>query len=100
MNAFASTKISFWNEMKTLCDQRNIDVCRIRDILRKDANRWSDEYTDPTKGPYGGACHPKDIRELITYYGDSATLLNAVETVNENLKTKSTNNIQSILEGS
>ena len=42
MNAFATTKISFWNQMKMICDKDNVDVCKIRDILRKDTRRWSD----------------------------------------------------------
>ena len=82
MNAFATTKISFWNQMKIICDTRNVDVCRIRNILRKDTSRWSDEYTDPLKGPYGGACLPKDTRELINAFEDTP-LLEAVEKIND-----------------
>ena len=86
MNAFATTKISFWNQMKMICDKRNVDVCRIRNILRKDISRWSDEYTDPLKGPYGGACLPKDTKELINAFEDTI-LLEAVEELNELIKT-------------
>lgn len=85
MNAFASTKISFWNQIKIICDERGVDVSRIRDILRKDKNRWSDEYTDPLKGPYGGACLPKDMRELINTF-ENNLLLVAVEEINEKMK--------------
>lgn len=87
MNAFASTKISFWNQIKLICDERSVDVCRIRDILRKDTRRWSDEYTDPMKGPYGGACLPKDIKELIMAFKNTP-LLNSVEEINEIMKKK------------
>ena len=85
MNAFATTKISFWNQMKMICDKRNVDVCRIRNILRKDISRWSDEYTDPLKGPYGGACLPKDTQELINAF-ENTPLLEAVEQVNDIMK--------------
>ena len=88
MNAFATTKISFWNQMKLICDKDGVDVCRIRNILRKDKSRWTDEYTDPLKGPYGGSCLPKDIKELINAF-DNTPLLEAVESINEIMKTQS-----------
>jgi UDPglucose 6-dehydrogenase len=86
MNAFASTKISFWNETRRLCETLNIDVTRMRDVLKKDTKRWTDEYTDPKQGAYGGACLPKDIRELINWGKEKAILLKAVEEVNEDVK--------------
>ncbi len=85
MNAFASTKISFWNEVRRICEERDVDAGRIRNILRKDPKRWADEYTDPFKGPYGGSCLPKDIRELINS-SKKAILLKCVENVNEEVK--------------
>ena len=85
MNAFATTKISFWNQMKIICDKDNVDVTRIRDILRKDTSRWADEYTDPLKGPYGGTCLPKDTQELINAF-ECTPLLEAVEEINEIMK--------------
>jgi UDPglucose 6-dehydrogenase len=88
MNAFASTKISFWNEVRRICEQRDVDAGRIRNILRKDSKRWTDEYTDPFKGPYGGSCLPKDIRELINS-SKKAILLKSVEKVNEEVKKES-----------
>ena len=85
MNAFATTKISFWNEIRILCEENDVNVARIRDILRKDVDRWTDEYTDPMKGPYGGACLPKDTRELM-HASDWIVLLKAVEEANERMK--------------
>lgn len=87
MNSFAATKISFWNEMRFLCEELGVDVCKIRDILRKDTKRWTDEYTDPLKGPYGGSCLPKDVREIVNF-SENAILLRAVEKVNDKVKTE------------
>ena len=87
MNGYASTKISFWNEIRRICECYGGDVLRIRDLLRKDVSRWTDEYTDPFKGAYGGECLPKDINELMNSIPDSI-LLKAVDTVNEKIKEK------------
>ena len=84
MNAFASSKISFWNEMRLICDEFGADVYRIRDILRRDVSRWTNEYTEPTGKPFGGACLPKDTKELVNASKNSI-LLKAVMERNEKL---------------
>ena len=87
MNAFASTKISFWNEVREICEERKVDTLKIRNLLKRDKRRWTDEYTNPLRGPYGGKCLPKDIRELINWKRD-LILLRAVEEVNKRVKEK------------
>jgi len=84
VNAFAATKISFANEMRRVCEEVGADVEKVMEILRHD-KRCAEEYTDPTIGPYGGKCLPKDTRELIRSTSVSI-LLKAVEKTNEEMK--------------
>lgn len=84
MNAFAATKISFANEIKSICNEVGADAEKVMEILRQD-KRCAKEYADPTRGPYGGKCLPKDTRELMNCTNKSI-LLKAVEEVNEKMK--------------
>lgn len=84
MNAFASTKISFANEIRRICSSLGVDPRVIMDILIADG-RAAPEYTDPTKGPFGGSCLQKDLEELINCTS-KAVLLKAVKEVNEKTK--------------
>ncbi len=84
MNAFAATKISFANEIRSICNEVGADAKKVMEILRQD-KRCAKEYTDPTRGPYGGKCLPKDTRELIQCTNNSI-LLRAVEELNEKMK--------------
>ena len=87
MNAFAATKISFANEVGRICSCLEIDPKLVMRILVSDS-RASPEYTDPTKGPFGGKCLPKDLEELINC-SDRSILLKAVKKVNEVVKKES-----------
>ena len=84
MNAFAATKISFANEIGNICNEVGADTEKVMEILRQD-KRCAEEYTDPTRGPYGGKCLPKDTRELMKCTNNSI-LLRAVEEANEKFK--------------
>lgn len=84
MNAFAATKISFANEVRRICSCLGIDPKLVMKILVSDS-RASPEYTDPTKGPFGGKCLPKDLQELMNC-SDKSILLKAVKEVNEVVK--------------
>lgn len=84
VNAFTATKISFTNEMKRICDEVGADAEKVMGILRRN-RRCAPLFTDPTRGPYGGRCLPKDTRELIEASG-SSILLKAVEETNEKVK--------------
>lgn len=80
MNAFASTKISFANEIKRVCDEFGIDPRTVMNTLVLEG-RAAVEYTDPTKGAFGGSCLPKDLDELI-HCTSKSILLKAVRDVN------------------
>lgn len=84
MNAFAATKISFANEIRRICSCYNVDPKLIMNILVAEG-RAAPDYTDPTKGPFGGKCLPKDLDELINCTTKSV-LLKAVKEVNEIVK--------------
>ena len=80
MNAYASTKISFANEIKRICDEVNIDPRPVMETLVLEG-RAAAAYTDPMKGAFGGSCLPKDLDELI-HSTTKSVLLKAVREVN------------------
>ncbi len=86
INAFAATKISFSNEIARICHEIGANDEKVMEILRQNG-RCAPEYTDPTKGAYGGYCLPKDTRELLNA-SNKSILLKAVEEVNEIMKEK------------
>ncbi len=80
MNAYASTKISFANEIKRICEDVDIDPRPVMETLVLEG-RAAAAYTDPMKGAFGGACLPKDLDELI-HSTPKSILLKAVREVN------------------
>jgi nucleotide sugar dehydrogenase len=83
-NAYLSTTISFWNEIKEICDGVGINSHKVGSIVSMDPRI-------PTYGakmhgkPFGGKCLPKDLDQMLELYEDSI-LLKAVKEVNERLK--------------
>lgn len=86
-NAMLATKISFMNEMANLAERLGADVEKVRIGIGADP-RIGYHFIYPGCG-YGGSCFPKDVKALeytarsINY---EATLLQAVEAVNEKQK--------------
>jgi UDPglucose 6-dehydrogenase len=82
-NAMLATKISFINEMASLCEKKGADIEHIRRAIGLD-RRIGPSFIFPGVG-YGGSCFPKDIRAMIAM-GDKnlqLPLLRAVDEVNE-----------------
>ncbi len=86
-NAMLATRISFMNEIATLCDRLGADVDAVRRGVGSD-RRIGHPFLHPGAG-YGGSCFPKDVRALLTtarQIGLDFDLLRAVERVNERQK--------------
>jgi len=85
-NAMLATKISFINEVSTLCEKMGADINQVRRVLGLD-QRIGPHFIFPGVG-YGGSCFPKDLRAMVSM-GEQELgmpLLRAVEQVNEEQK--------------
>lgn len=86
-NCMLATKISFINEIATICERVGADVRDVRAGIGSDS-RIGYQFIYPGVG-YGGSCFPKDIKALIQTAeksGIEPVLLNAVESVNARQK--------------
>lgn len=83
MNSFATTKISFINEIERICSIHGANVFDVIWFLRTD-KRCAEEYSY-IKGHYEGRCLPKDLQELMNSTKNTY-LLDAVHKVNERRK--------------
>ena len=82
-NCMLATKISFINEIATICENLGADVRDVRTGIGSDS-RIGYQFIYPGVG-YGGSCFPKDVKALIQSAencGVEPLLLNAVEAVN------------------
>jgi UDPglucose 6-dehydrogenase len=82
-NVYNAAKISFWNEMWTVCSELGIDA----DAVATTVARSAEGSINPLYGirggaPYGGACLPKDVAGFLGL-GDALDIdLPVVEAVN------------------
>jgi UDPglucose 6-dehydrogenase len=83
-NAMLATRISFMNELSNLAERVGADIELVRQGIGSDP-RIGTQFLYPGAG-YGGSCFPKDVKALARTAweaGVPATLLQAVEAVNE-----------------
>jgi UDPglucose 6-dehydrogenase len=83
-NTYLATRISFVNELASLCEATGASVTAVLDGIAADP-RIGSEYLRPGLG-YGGSCLPKDVRSIIAqgeHYGESMPLARAVDEVNQ-----------------
>lgn len=83
-NAFLATKISFANAIAQLSELVNADGLKVLEAMGLD-KRIGTAFLNPGAG-YGGSCFPKDVKALLSIakdYGYDFSLLQAVETVND-----------------
>jgi UDPglucose 6-dehydrogenase len=86
-NAMLATRISFMNEMATLCEKLGADVDAVRRGIGSD-KRIGHPFLFPGVG-FGGSCFPKDVRAVMSmarHLGLDFDLLRSVERVNERQK--------------
>ncbi len=83
-NAFLATKISFINEIATLCEAVGADVHHVAKGMGLD-NRIGRKFLHPGPG-FGGSCFPKDTRAIVKVaekHGVDLKIVRAVIDVNE-----------------
>ena len=86
-NAFLATKITFINEIATLCERVGADVREVARGMGLDG-RIGPAFLNAGPG-YGGSCFPKDTRALARMGQDHAVPMQITETVikvNEDIK--------------
>jgi len=86
-NSMLATKISFMNEMASICDEVGADVETVRDGMSMD-ERIGPHFIYPGVG-YGGSCFPKDVRALAALAGDNGAesdILTSVDELNDRQK--------------
>ncbi len=85
-NLFNATKISFFNEMRTVAQSLEVDPAVAFQCTALSAQgMWDSLYGSHDEGPYGGACLPKDVAAWLRFVEDRglpARLLSAVREVN------------------
>jgi len=87
-NAMLATRISFMNEMASICTKIGADIDMVRHGMGADP-RIGSRFLFAGVG-YGGSCFPKDVKALIATGVDNGLevpLLHAVEHINAKQKT-------------
>lgn len=90
-NIFNACKISFFNEMRMICETVNVDADKVFNLVSKSAEgSWNPQYGIRNLGPYSGSCLPKDTIAFLAWtkdeLGKSLPLLKAVIKTNETTK--------------
>lgn len=89
-NLWNANKISFFNEMRTICEKTAIDCDKVFPAVTQSAEGfWNPMYGLKDMGPFGGTCLPKDTSGFLTWAKDTLhinmPLLEATINVNEAL---------------
>ncbi|WP_420861687.1 UDP-glucose dehydrogenase family protein [Algirhabdus cladophorae] len=100
-NAFLATKITFINEIATLCEKTGADVKQVSKGMGLDG-RIGNKFLHAGPG-YGGSCFPKDTKALARIGQDYAVpmqITEAVIKVNEEMKRRMIDKIVDLCGGS
>lgn len=95
-NAYIATKVSFTNEIETICAEYLADPFDVMSVIWADRRVQSKDHLTPDRGPYGGKCVPKDVKELL-HSGKRSVLLSAVESVNAHTPLKSSDPCEPVI---
>jgi len=87
-NCFLATKVSFANEMYSVCEQIGIDYDKVVEYATYDERLGKSHWAVP--GPdgdfgFGGHCLPKDLSAIVNTF-NTYGLLEAVENVNDQVR--------------
>ncbi len=99
-NAFLAVKISYINEMATLCENYGADVIKLAKAIGLDG-RIGSKFLHPGPG-FGGSCFPKDTLALIRMaqeQGTGARIVEAAVEVNAAQKARMIKKIRDCLGG-
>ncbi len=100
-NAFLAVKISFINEVASVCEAVGADVIDLAKGIGMDG-RIGNKFLHPGPG-YGGSCFPKDtlaLMRLVQEYGESIRIVEAAVEVNAAQKARMVKKIRDALGGS
>lgn len=100
-NAFLATKITFINEIATLCERTGADVKQVAKGVGLDG-RIGNKFLHSGPG-YGGSCFPKDTRALARIGQEHGLAMQITETVikvNEEMKRRMIEKIMDMCGGS
>jgi UDPglucose 6-dehydrogenase len=93
-NICNANKISFFNEMRLVCDKLGVDADHIFPLVAKSAESlWNPVYGIRNFGAFGGACLPKDSDAFLQFakdkLGSDLKLVKAVLAVNSEIASNS-----------
>jgi UDPglucose 6-dehydrogenase len=100
-NAFLAVKISFINEVASVCEAVGADVADLAKGIGMDG-RIGNKFLHPGPG-YGGSCFPKDtlaLMRLVQEYGESMRIVEAAVEVNAAQKARMVKKIRDAVGGS
>ena len=97
-NAFLAVKISFINEIASVCEAVGADVSDLAKGIGMDG-RIGSKFLHPGPG-YGGSCFPKDtlaLMRIVQEYGESLRIVEAAVEVNAAQKARMVKKIRDIV---
>ncbi len=99
-NAFLATRISFINEIATICEELGADVAMVAKGMGYD-KRIGPHFLNAGLG-FGGSCFPKDVRALehmALIHGAHPQLLRAVLDINQHMRRQAVVKLRHALNG-
>jgi UDPglucose 6-dehydrogenase len=97
-NAYLANRISFINEMASICEQLGADIKEVAAGMGYD-QRIGHSYLDAGVG-WGGSCFPKDVKALAhmaSIHGCHPQLLRAVIEINSDQRRRIVQNLREVL---